>query len=122
LSNANTAQPIFRATPGASNDTVVLQLVVNDGTEDSPADDVRVVLSSVEHVSSMSNQRSVFSEGSFFGQLHAVPGERHVVEASTNLQSWISLATNTVDFLGLIEFIDADLPNFPYRFYRSIQK
>jgi hypothetical protein len=41
-----------------------------------------------------------------------------VVEASTNLVSWMALATNTLGAAPL-RFNDPDWTNFPQRFYRA---
>jgi uncharacterized delta-60 repeat protein len=41
-----------------------------------------------------------------------------VVEASTNLQTWLPLSTNTFG-TGLFQFLDPDSPTNPIRFYRT---
>jgi hypothetical protein len=122
LSNANTAHPSLLVSPDATNTLVVLQLIVSDVVGDSPPDEVHVVLSQVQRSLSASEPGAVLSDGSFLGRLQATPGGHHVVEASTDLEIWAPIATNSVDFLGLLQFIDADLPQFSYRFYRSVQQ
>jgi hypothetical protein len=45
--------------------------------------------------------------------------QSYVVQASTNLTQWTSLATN-VAFTGEIEFLDTNAPTIPHRFYRAV--
>jgi len=49
------------------------------------------------------------------------PGLAYIVQGSTNLSSWISLATNTATN-GTIKYIDTAFPNFKYRFYRAVRQ
>jgi hypothetical protein len=42
----------------------------------------------------------------------------HVIEASTNLVSWIAL-TNLLPSVDVVRFVDPDSPAYQYRFYRS---
>ncbi len=54
--------------------------------------------------------------------LFAVTGgnqQSYLVQASTNLVDWVSIATNAAAG-GLINFLDAKSTNFPTRFYRAI--
>ena len=41
------------------------------------------------------------------------------LEASTNLSSWVSVATNTADIAGAVQFVDLNAGNYARRFYRS---
>jgi hypothetical protein len=45
-----------------------------------------------------------------------VPGFNYAIEASTNLEDWMPLATNTSPFT----FVDGDATNFPARYYRAV--
>jgi hypothetical protein len=46
-----------------------------------------------------------------------VPGFNYIVKASTNLTSWVPLATNASPF----SFTDFSSSNFPHRFYRAVR-
>ena len=48
------------------------------------------------------------------------PGQNFDIQASTNLQTWQDLGTNTADPSGLLQFLDTNAPNYPYRFYLTI--
>lgn len=48
-----------------------------------------------------------------------VPGFTYRVEASINLITWGFLASRTASSAGRFEYIDADAPQFPARYYRS---
>jgi hypothetical protein len=61
------------------------------------------------------------SNGIFHLQTAGVPGQSSVLEASTNLIDWSSLATNTYSG-GLLEFSDPDAVRFARRFYRLRQQ
>src|SRR5437763_5301474 len=50
--------------------------------------------------------------------VETVPGVPFLVQASTNLTDWITIATNVPG--GEIEMIDAAALKYPYRFYRLI--
>lgn len=45
-------------------------------------------------------------------------GRPYVVEFSKDLESWVPVATNTVDALGNLEFTDPAALNRPQSFYR----
>jgi hypothetical protein len=53
-------------------------------------------------------------------ELVGQPGERVLVEASTDLRTWVPLVTLT-NAQGRIEFTDPDAPRHPQRFYRASQ-
>jgi hypothetical protein len=42
------------------------------------------------------------------------------IDASTNLSSWLPLATNTIGPSGIILFTDLLATNYPWRFYRAV--
>jgi hypothetical protein len=50
--------------------------------------------------------------------LSGLPGQRFVIEASTDLQSWVPLSVVTVG-AGTAEFNDPDASAFGQRFYRA---
>lgn len=53
--------------------------------------------------------------GQFGLSIVGQPGYQYVVQASTNLVNWVSIATNISPF----EFVDADTSRFQQRFYRT---
>jgi hypothetical protein len=42
------------------------------------------------------------------------------IDASTNLMNWLPLYTGTVSIHGTLRFGDAQVTNFPFRFYRAV--
>jgi hypothetical protein len=48
-----------------------------------------------------------------------IPGQRFVIEASTNLSHWSPVFTNTI-FTNILEFIDSEAGNYSDRFYRAV--
>jgi hypothetical protein len=49
-----------------------------------------------------------------------VTGSNYVLQASTNLTTWMPLTTNLAA-TNWFNFIDPKATNFPYRFYRVLQ-
>jgi len=49
-------------------------------------------------------------------------GAGYIVQASTNLTSWIPISTNTCDTNGLFLFTDSAAANFRTRFYRTVSQ
>ncbi len=49
------------------------------------------------------------------------PDISYTIQASSNLTTWTSL-TNLADHTGLIDFTDSEVPNFPHRFYRVLER
>lgn len=47
-----------------------------------------------------------------------IPWRSYVVQASSDMINWTSLATLVAGPNGIFEFVDADAVNFPIRFYR----
>jgi hypothetical protein len=45
-----------------------------------------------------------------------LPGQSVIIQASTNLVSWLPVFTNTEPFT----FTNFDSTNFPFRFYRAV--
>jgi hypothetical protein len=50
----------------------------------------------------------------------AFPGDRYVIQASTNLVHWVTLETVTVNSDGVIDFEDADSAAYAARYYRVV--
>jgi hypothetical protein len=57
------------------------------------------------------------TNGAVLLQTQGNPGENFDIQASTNLQTWQDLGTNTADPTGLLQFLDTNAPLYPYRFY-----
>ena len=57
------------------------------------------------------------TNGTVLIETQGTPGELFDIEASSDLQSWLDLATVTADTNGLIQFDDTNAPNLPARFY-----
>jgi lipoprotein signal peptidase len=49
-----------------------------------------------------------------------VPGQRYVLQFSTDLVNWSNVSTNTADSNGLAAFIDSDAKNYQQCFYRTV--
>jgi hypothetical protein len=58
--------------------------------------------------------------GAFSLQMSGTPGKSYLLQASTNLTSWISLSTN-VPSTTVLNFSDLNVSNYPARFYRAVQ-
>ena len=58
------------------------------------------------------------ASGMFTFHFYGEPGTDYVVQGSTNLVNWLSLATNQVNGLGYVEFTDTSATNYSKRFYR----
>jgi hypothetical protein len=63
---------------------------------------------------------SVHSDGSFTLVLTGQPEQSYVIQASTNLTSWIPVSTNTASGIGKFIFTDANVSSFGQRFYRAV--
>jgi hypothetical protein len=61
-----------------------------------------------------------FSGGYFQLTVTGQPNTPYVVQASTNLTSWVSLSTNT-SATGTFTFIDTATPAPQLRFYRTLR-
>jgi hypothetical protein len=59
------------------------------------------------------------TNGQFQFQLTGQVGSNYVVEASTDLTTWIPIATNVIPDSGFISFADPFATNFSRRFYRA---
>ncbi len=60
----------------------------------------------------------LLANGVFTLRLYGEPETNYVVQGSTNLVNWLSLATNQVSGLGYFEFTDISSTNFVRRYYR----
>jgi hypothetical protein len=61
-----------------------------------------------------------FSGGFFQLVVTGQPSVAYVIQASTNLTSWVSLSTNT-SATGTFTFIDTTTPAHQLRFYRTLR-
>ena len=52
-------------------------------------------------------------------QVQGLSGRQYVIQGSTNLAGWVSIATNVSDS-GTIQWTDSQGANYPIRFYRAI--
>jgi hypothetical protein len=50
----------------------------------------------------------------------AFPGDRYVIQASTNMVDWVTLGTVTANADGVIDFEDLGSIAYPTRFYRVV--
>ncbi|HEY3862264.1 MAG TPA: LamG-like jellyroll fold domain-containing protein [Verrucomicrobiae bacterium] len=62
-----------------------------------------------------------FTNGAFRFQFAGTAGSNYVLEATTNFTTWVPLSTNMA-VSNAFNLIDTNAANFPYRFYRIIQK
>ena len=76
------------------------------------------VVENLARVGPQIEAENLFSN-SFHLSIRALPGDVLVIEASSNLVTWIALQTNSVTDLSPIVFFDAESSNFPARFYRA---
>jgi hypothetical protein len=54
-------------------------------------------------------------------QLNGVPGSSYSFQATSDLQNWLNLTTNTADATGQATFTDTNAWNlYPFRFYRTL--
>ena len=58
-------------------------------------------------------------DGNFKITAWAVPNQTYLIEGSTDLAHWTVLSTNVADANGLIQFVDLNATNHPFRFYRT---
>jgi len=65
------------------------------------------------------NSMGFLSNGRFEMRLSGVAGRTHVVEASSDLEVWTPIATNSVGSDTFL-FVDPQSSNFAHRFYRAI--
>ena len=51
----------------------------------------------------------------------AEPNFSYVLQASSNLVSWVPISTNTA-LGGSFKYVDPNTHNFKYRFYRAVRR
>jgi hypothetical protein len=63
----------------------------------------------------------IMGNGTFQLSLVGPPSRSYVIEATTNLttQLWVPVSTNQTSLSGLLQFLDTDATNHPYRFFRA---
>lgn len=100
-------------TPGSHNDTVSF---VNLNNDNGDAD--RVVSVEVNATLSVRFKAPTFTNGVFQLQLPATAGQTFIIEASTDLASWIEVQQGIVGIDGIIPFSDSDARQGS-RFFRA---
>jgi hypothetical protein len=60
--------------------------------------------------------------GALHFTLNGTVGSNYVIQASTNLTVWTSIATNIMPATGLAPFTDSNLASFGGRFYRAVRQ
>ena len=103
---------------------LAFRLVVNDGTVNSTPSDTQVVLAPAPLAPGGSTEPppQLRANGGFAFQLSALgtPGQPFQIQASTDLQHWIPIGTNSLTYLYRIPFVDTNAKLQPYRFYRAL--
>lgn len=56
-------------------------------------------------------------DGTFHVRVSGIGGLTNIVQASTNLTAWVTVATNTA---GIFDFTDPNATAYPYRYYRAL--
>jgi hypothetical protein len=62
-----------------------------------------------------------FSSGYFQLTVTGQPNTVYVIQASTNIASWVSLSTNSSGATGTFTFTDTTTPAPQQRFYRTVR-
>src|SRR4029077_16470123 len=115
-----------------SSDVCSSDLVINGivGTALSPCADVSTQFTHTNVVASLIAPPSLTvleasdSGARLFLQGHA--GQTNIIEASTDLVSWVPVSTNVMDYslcpvCPYVIFEDPERTNFPARFYRAFE-
>lgn len=122
LSNAMSASPSFLWSPTNVAADFRFRLVVGDGALQSlPGKVDLTIYSSALNPQPLPPDRLETTSGVVSGALNwlGIMGDRAVVEASQNLEQWVPIGTNTVDFDGRVHFRDPDAWRYSQRFYRA---
>jgi hypothetical protein len=100
----------------ASTVPIAKVMLIADGPT-AVADDLRI--SFAPHFSSISREQ--FGKVKLVG--HGVAGEAYTLQAKADLATpnWTGIGTATANAEGMLQFEDADAPNFTSRFYRLVQ-
>ncbi|GAA5115407.1 cadherin-like domain-containing protein [Luteolibacter yonseiensis] len=61
---------------------------------------------------------SSLPDGTMGLRMVGIPGRSYVIQASSDMVNWTTLATKVAGPNGIFEFVDADAAGFPTRFYR----
>ncbi len=126
LNDSAAITPSFVTPSLASAATVTFQLIVNDSQIDSVPAVVSLTIVPVGPAAQSENGANATTamnpDGSAKVQLRwpGPVGDRGVIQGSTDLVSWISLATNTVTFLNALLDVDLEAASYPFRFYRAV--
>jgi hypothetical protein len=60
------------------------------------------------------------ASGTVLLEAQGSPGEIFAIQASTDLQSWLTVGSATTDTNGLMQFTDTNAPSYPARFYYTL--
>jgi hypothetical protein len=60
------------------------------------------------------------SGGKVLVQFYGVPGQKYLVQASTDMVTWVTLSTVTVGSTGTASYTDKNAYKYPSRFYRVV--
>jgi len=107
-------------TPTVSGDILNYAIVQADTPDPNPDDDAASVTVTVApptppQLSAVAG----LTAGTFHFTITNPSGNAYVVQASTNLQTWVPIYTNPAP-PAVTNFIDVNATNFPYRFYRVL--
>ena len=122
INNNGTNDPVidtltFMGSGVGNGDTISLggfpfQLFYNGG------DGNDVVLTRVRPALSITNLTRLGTNVQFTAL--GIPGVNYVIEASTNLVSWLPVSTNIPGTNGLVTFVQTNASQFPQRFFRAL--
>jgi uncharacterized repeat protein (TIGR03806 family) len=110
-----TNSPIYSGPLVFTNDTTLLAKAFEPGFSDSVAAAGLFTVRQPIYFSSAS-----YLAGQFDMQLSGLAGKSYVLEATTNLTTWVSLSTNVAP-ANIFNLLDSAASNYPYRFYRVIE-
>jgi hypothetical protein len=100
----------------STNDTATYSVVVS-GACGSASSSATLTVNAL-----VSPTLSIVSQGDGSAKVTAsggAPGQRYMLQFSTDLVNWTTISTNTADTNGLAAFMDSDAKNYQYGFYRT---
>jgi hypothetical protein len=123
LENTNAAVANFTANPVSSPTTLTFRLKVKDGSTNTATADTKVTLlpTSTPAVPAQLAQGRLQSNG-FQLRFDGEPGKLYILQGTTNLVDWTNIRTNTADFQGVLDYVDFEASQHPFRFYRTLVK
>lgn len=117
LAAGGSATVIIVTVPSVTGSLINAVNVVGSEEDLNPANNSAQAKTSVSSPATLSG---FFSDGQFHLTVTGQPNVVYVVQASTNLTSWVSLSTNTSP-TGTFTFIDTTTPAPQQRFYRTLR-